>query len=72
MNKSKYIKLIILMITVIIVLIIDIYFSIMQEIDYNQRKEYGNDRWLQVENRIIETEEKIRAIERELHQGGMQ
>ncbi len=72
MNKSKYIKLIILMIIVIIVLIIDIYFSIMQEIDYNQRKEYGNDRWLQVENRIIETEEKIRAIERELHQGGMQ
>lgn len=72
MNKSKYIKLIILMIIVIIVLIIDIYLSIMQEIDYNQRKEYGNDRWLQVENRIIETEEKIRAIERELHQGGMQ
>ena len=44
----------------------------MQEIDYNQRKESGNDRWLQVENRIIETEEKIRAIENELHQGGMQ
>lgn len=72
MNKNKYIKLIILMIIVIIVLIIDIYFSIMQEIDYNQRKESGNDRWLQVENRIIETEEKIRAIENELHQGGIQ
>ena len=72
MNKSKYIKLVILMIIVIIVLVIDIYFSIMQEIDYNQRKESGNDRWLQVENRIIETEEKIRAIEEELRPGEMQ
>ena len=72
MNKSKYIKLVILMIIVIMVLVIDIYFSIMQEIDYNQRKESGNDRWLQVENRIIETEEKIRAIEEKLHLGGMQ
>ena len=72
MNKNKYIKLIILMIIVIIVLIIDIYFSIMQEIDYNQRKESGNDRWLQVENRILETEDKINAIEEKLHQEGMQ
>lgn len=72
MNKNKYIKLVILMIIVIIVLLIDIYFSIMQEIDYAKRKDSGNDRWLQVENRILETEEKIKAIEEELHQGGMQ
>ena len=26
-------------------------------------KKAGNDRWLQVENRIIQTEEKLNAIE---------
>ena len=72
MNKNKYIKLVILMIIVVIVLIIDIYFSIRQEIDYEKRKESGNDRWLQVENRILETEDKINAIEEKLHQEGMQ
>ncbi len=72
MNKNKYIKLVILMIIVVIVLIIDIYFSVRQEIDYEKRKESGNDRWLQVENRILETEDKINAIEEKLHQEGMQ
>ena len=72
MNKSKYIKLVILMIIVVIVLIIDIYFSVRQEIDYEKRKESGNDRWLQVENRILETEDKINAIEEKLHQEGIQ
>lgn len=72
MNKNKYIKLVILMIIVVIVLIIDIYFSVRQEIDYEKRKESGNDRWLQVENRILETEDKINAIEEKLHQEGIQ
>ena len=72
MNKNKYIKLVILMIIVVIVLIIDIYFSVRQEIDYEKRKKSGNDRWLQVENRILETEDKINAIEEKLHQEGMQ
>lgn len=47
----------------IIVLVFDIVHSILQEIDYNQRKESGNDRWLQVENRIIQIEEKVNALE---------
>lgn len=72
MSKSKYIKLVILMIIVIVILVIDIYFSIKQEIDYNQRKDSGNDRWLQVENRILETEEKVDSLEKKLHQEGMQ
>lgn len=29
-------------------------------------KKVGNDRWLQVENRILQTEEKVNAIEEKL------
>lgn len=63
MEKKRYMKMIITMAVAIIILIFDIVFSIKQEIDYESRKESGNDRWLQVENRIIKTEEKINAIE---------
>lgn len=63
MDKKKYIKIFIIMSIAIIILIFDIVHSILQEIDYNQRKESGNDRWLQVENRIIQIEEKVNALE---------
>ena len=66
MEKKKYIKMIIIMSIAIIILIFDIVHSILQEVDYEERKDSGNDRWLQVENRIIQTEEKINAIEEEL------
>lgn len=66
MEKKKYIKMIIIMSIAIIILIFDIVHSILQEVDYEERKDSGNDRWLQVENRIIQTEEKINAIEEKL------
>lgn len=66
MDKNKYIKLIALMIIVIIVLLIDIAFTIFHEMNYNKRVNTGNERWLQIENRIKDTEEKVQAIENEL------
>ncbi len=66
MNKDKYVKMIALMIIVIIVLILDIVFTILHEMNYNKRVNTGNERWLQIENRIIQTEEKVRAIEEKL------
>lgn len=63
MEKKRYIKMFVIMAIAIVILIFDIVHSIMQEIDYEKRKESGNDRWLQVENRIIQTEEKVNAIE---------
>ena len=36
--------------------------------DYEQRKESGNDRWKQVENRILQTEEKVNNLEKEIEQ----
>lgn len=66
MEKKRYIKILVVMAIAIIILVCDIVFSVKQELDYEQRKESGNDRWLQVENRIIQTEEKINAIEEKL------
>ena len=34
---------------------------VVQTIDYEKRKDSGNDRWLQVENRILQTEEKVNS-----------
>ena len=57
--NSKNIKIIItLAIIVFILLLGNLFVSVRQEIDYNRRKESGNDRWLQVENRILQIEEK--------------
>ena len=51
---------------VLIILIIGMGQSIWQNIDYNKRKDLGNERWLQVENRILQTEEKVNRLEEEM------
>lgn len=66
MDKKRYIKILVVMAIAIVILIFDIVHSIIQEIDYENRKDSGNDRWLQVENRIIQTEEKVNALEEKL------
>ena len=54
------------LIFVLVVLAFNIISSINQTLDYEKRKNSGNDRWLQVENRILQTEEKINTFEEEL------
>lgn len=54
------------LIFVLVVLAFNIISSINQTLDYEKRKDSGNDRWLQVENRILQTEEKINTFEEEL------
>ena len=66
MEKKRYIKLFIIMVVAIIILVFDIVHSVLQEVDYEQRKDSGNDRWLQVENRILQTEEKVNTLEEKL------
>lgn len=36
--------------------------------DYEARKQSGNDRWKQVENRILEIENKVNTLEKEIEQ----
>ena len=65
MNRKD--KVIILgLIFVLVVLAFNIISSINQTLDYEKRKDSGNDRWLQVENRILQTEEKVNTFEEEL------
>ena len=64
--NSKNIKIIItLAIIVFILLLGNLFVSVRQEIDYNRRKESGNDRWLQLENRILQIEEKVNEVQKD-------
>lgn len=64
MHKDKIT--IIGLIIVLVFLFINMLSTILYNIDYEKRKESGNDRWLQVENRILQTEEKVKKLEEEL------
>ncbi len=64
MKRNKII--IIILILLLILLCFNFIYSIISAIDYEKRKESGNERWFQVENRIIEYEEKVNKIEEEV------
>lgn len=65
MNRKDQV-IIIGLIFVLVVLAFNIIETIVQAVDYENRKDSGNERWLQVENRILQTEEKINTFEEEL------
>lgn len=54
------------LVIVLVFLFINMLSTVLYNIDYEKRKESGNDRWLQVENRLIQMEEKINTLEEEL------
>ena len=64
-RKDKII--IIGLIFVLVILAFNIISSITQTLDYEKRKDSGNERWFQVENRILQTEEKVNSLEEELN-----
>lgn len=51
---------------VLLFIIINIFSTLNTMSDYEQRKESGNDRWKQVENRILKTEEKVNQLEEDI------
>lgn len=59
------------LILVLIFIIINIFSTLNTMADYQQRKDTGNERWLQVENRILQTEEKVNRLEEELMNGSI-
>lgn len=64
--SNKKIKIIITLAIIVFVLLLgNLFVSVRQEIDYNKRKESGNDRWLQVENRILQVEEKVNEVQKD-------
>lgn len=67
MNKKD--KMVVVGLILVLIFIIINFVSTLHTInDYEQRKESGNDRWKQVENRILQTEEKVQHLEEEIEQ----
>ena len=54
------------LILVLLFIIINIFSTLHTMSDYEARKESGNERWKQVENRILQTEEKVNKLEEEI------
>lgn len=54
------------LIIILIFMLINIFSTVHTMSDYEVRKESGNERWLQVENRILQTEEKVNRLEEEI------
>ena len=56
------------LIIILIFMAINIFSTIHTMDDYEARKESGNERWFQVENRILQIEEKVNRLEEEIEQ----
>lgn len=56
---------IILLVIVIVMLLTNIIYTIWQTIDYEKRKESGNDHWKQVENMIVDNKKQIDKLKGE-------
>lgn len=55
------------LIIVLLFILINMFSTLHTMDDYEARKESGNDRWRQVENRILQTEEKVNRLEEQLN-----
>lgn len=65
-KKDKFVVTGLILVLIFIVINIISTFNTMS--DYEARKESGNERWKQVENRILQTEEKVQQLEEEIEQ----
>lgn len=54
------------LVVILILLACNIGYTCYEMIDYEKRKDSGNERWKQVENRILQTEEKVESLEEEI------
>ena len=66
MKRNKVV--IVSLILVLVFLFVNMISTIATTIDYEKRKESGNDRWKQVEERILQTENKVDTLEKEIEQ----
>lgn len=63
--KDDAAKVIVILMTMLIVVVIDLTVNIMHLASYEERKEAGNARWEQVEDRILEVERRMDKVEKE-------
>ena len=65
-KKDKFI--VVGLILVLIFIAINFFSTINTMSDYEARKASGNERWEQVEQRILQTEEKVNKLEEDIEQ----
>ena len=61
---------IILLAIIIVMLLVNIIYTVWQKIDYESRKDSGNERWKQIENMILDNKKQIEEIRGELENVG--
>ena len=61
--KENNSKIVAILITILIVSILNIGYTLYHISNYNVQKEMGNARWKQVEERIVRVEDKIHEME---------
>ena len=57
---------IILLIIVVVMLLFNIIYTVLQSIDYEKRKESGNERWFEIQNMILENKKQIDNLKGEI------
>ena len=56
---------IILLIIIIAMLLVNIIYTIWQTVDYEARKNSGNERWLEIQNMILDNKKQIDELKGE-------
>ena len=65
MDRKKYIKILIMFIIAIILLSSNAIYNILFIINFSKQKENGNEKWLMVEERIVNIEKQVEEITKE-------
>ena len=65
MEKKRYIKILTMFIIVIILLLANAIYNIVFIIDFTKQKSNGNEKWLMVEERIVNVEKQVEEITKE-------
>lgn len=63
-RKDK--RIIVACVVVLMFLIVDFFTAIKTYVGYNESKESGNERWKQVEERIVKIETDVEGLKREV------
>lgn len=57
---------IVLLVIITAMFLINIIYTIWQTIDYNSRKISGNERWIEIQNMILDNKKQIEEIKGEI------
>lgn len=65
MDRKRYVKILIMFIIAIILLAENAIYNILFIIDFSKQKDNGNEKWLMVEERLVNMEEQINRLTKE-------